>query len=329
MKSIKRNLGFFPTPIVELSRLSKHLNGPQIFMKRDDQSGVACGGNKVRKLEYLIGHALHLGADTLVSGGASQSNHCRQTAAAAAMNGLSCHLALGGSEPQFFEGNLLLDALCGATIHWCGDNRKGETIPQICRHLEQEGKQPYVVPYGGSNHIGALGFVDAISELKTQMEDNSLYFSHILFASSSGGTHAGMMVGARINDLPSQLIGVSIDKEGMEGHSLQEYILDLANDVSSQFTDGEQYGSETLTLINDYTGAGYGVVGQLELEALRLTASLEGIFLDPVYTGRAMGGLIDMIRNGYFKPSDSILFWHTGGTPALFAYGDTLLNRMK
>ena len=327
MKTPKTDLGFFPTPVVELTRLSEHLEGPRIFMKRDDQSGVALGGNKVRKLEYLVGEALDQQADTLVSGGAAQSNHCRQTAAAAAMKGLGCHLALGGEAPEHLEGNLLLNAFFDAKIHWCGELRKGETIPDICNVLVKEGKKPYVVPYGGSNATGALGFVDAVTELKQQFALCHSSLTHIVFASSSGGTHAGLMIGAYLNGLDVDLIGIGIDKEEMEGRPLEQYILDLANEVATCHGIEETFTRDHLDLLMTYIGAGYGVVGHPEQEAIRLTASLEGILLDPVYTGRAMGGLIDLIRKGRFAASDNVLFWHTGGTPALFAYGESLLKK--
>jgi len=161
----RRKLGFFPTPVVALPRLSSRLGGPRLFMKRDDQTGVATGGNKVRKLEFLFGEALASGADCVVTGGAAQSNHCRQTAAAAAMAGLECHLALGGDMPSSYQGNLLLDRLLGARLHWCGSDRKGERIPVICTALRRQGKAPFVIPYGGSNVTGALGFVAAVREL--------------------------------------------------------------------------------------------------------------------------------------------------------------------
>ncbi len=327
MKTPKANLGFFPTPIVALPRLSEYLRGPRIFMKRDDQSGVAFGGNKVRKLEYLVGDALYRQADTLVSGGAAQSNHCRQTAAAAAMTGLTCHLALGGEAPEHLGGNLLLNAFFNAKVHWCGDQRKGEMIPDICNDLVKEGKEPYVVPYGGSNATGALGFVDAMTELNLQLAACHSSLSHIVFASSSGGTHAGLLVGAYLNEMNVDLIGIGIDKEEMEGLALDTYILNLANEVGSRMGVEKTVTRENVSLIMDYIGGGYGVVGRLEKEAILLTASLEGILLDPVYTGRAMGALIDLIRNGRFEPSDSVLFWHTGGTPALFAYGESLLSK--
>jgi len=313
-------LGFFPTPVVEMSRLSALLGGPRIYIKRDDQSGVGLGGNKVRKLEYLIADALSLGADTLVTGGAAQSNHCRQTAAAAAMSGLKCHLALGGEDPGEYQGNLLLDHLFGAELHWCGDYRKGETIPDICDELRRSGNSPYIIPYGGSNPIGATGFVEAMRELAEQQSEDSPPFSHIVFASSSGGTHAGMLVGGSLFQKGCQLLGIGIDKEDMKGNSLGQSILRLADDTAELIGLKSVLRKEDLTLRTDYLGGGYGIVGDPEREAIALSARYEGILLDPVYTGRAMAGLLDMIRKKEITRENTVLFWHTGGTPALFAY---------
>ena len=323
----RQELGFLPTPVMELKRLSAMLSGPRIFMKRDDQTGVAFGGNKVRKLEYLIGEALDLGADTLVTGGAGQSNHCRQTAAAAAMVGIECHLALGGEKPAEISGNLLLDLFFKATIYWCGEQRKGETIPDICELLRSQGKRPYIIPYGGSNRVGAIGFVEAIKELDQQQRDENIDISHLVFASSSGGTHAGMMVGKQLLKKRFELIGIGIDKEEMKGMSLDRYIVSLAHETASHLGLNQEFADSDLDLCLDYLGMGYGVIGHREREAIQLLASLEGVLLDPVYTGRAMGGMIDMIRQGRFSQDDTLLFWHTGGTPALFAYGEKLLAK--
>jgi len=317
-------LGFFPTPLVELSKLSKKLNGPKIFMKRDDNTGLAMGGNKTRKLEFILGDALAHGANTIVTAGAAQSNHCRQTAAAAASLGLECHLVLGGKEPAHVNGNLLLDKIFGCHIHWAGQNRKGEDIPTIVEQLKRDGKTPYVVPYGGSNALGAVAFVEAFAELQAQCKDLRLSFTHIVFASSSGGTHAGLMLGNKIFTSPCQIVGINIDKDEAGDVSFNHTILSLANNAAKLISEDCTFSEADLTLNPDYVGEGYGVVGGLENEAISMIAQTEGILLDPVYTGKAMGGLIGMIRGGQFKPSDRVLFWHTGGAPALFAYSSEL-----
>ncbi|WP_025647111.1 MULTISPECIES: D-cysteine desulfhydrase family protein [unclassified Psychrobacter] len=320
----KASLGYFPTPLIELTRLSKTLGGPNIYMKRDDNTGLALGGNKTRKLKYIIGDALAKGADTVITAGAIQSNHCRQTAGAAASLGLECHLVLGGEEPEQPQGNLLLDKVYGCHIHWAGENRKGEDIPALVAQLKAEGKKPYVIPYGGSNELGAVAFIEAYKELNAQREALKVDFSHIIFASSSGATHAGLMLGNKILQTHSQIVGINIDKGEMDKVPFDEHIVSLANSTAQLIAADYQFTADDLILNSDYVGDGYGVIGELEKEAIALTAQNEGILLDPVYTGRAMGGLIDMIRTGQIKATDNVLFWHTGGAPALFAYADDL-----
>ncbi|ALF60840.1 cysteine desulfhydrase [Psychrobacter urativorans] len=317
-------LGFFPTPLIELTKLSQKLDGPKIFMKRDDNTGLALGGNKTRKLEYIIGDALAQGADTIITAGAAQSNHCRQTAAAAASLGLECHLVLGGQEPNHANGNLLLDKIFGCHIHWAGSNRKGEDIPKIVEQLKKEGKKPYIVPYGGSNERGALAFVEAFRELESQRQSMNISLTHIIFASSSGGTHAGLMLGNKIFNTAYQIVGINIDKGETDKVPFDQYIVALANSTATLIGAEYDFSASDLILNSDYVGEGYGVIGTLENEAIAMTAQTEGILVDPVYTGRAMGGLIDMIRSGKIKKTDSVLFWHTGGAPALFAYADNL-----
>lgn len=320
------SLGFYPTPCVPLMRLSKELGGPQIWMKRDDQTGLALGGNKTRKLEHLLHDALASNADTVITAGAQQSNHCRQTAAACAAVGLKCHLLLGGVEPASFNGNLLLDHLFGATIHFTGAERKGERIARIAEDLEKAGSRPYVIPYGGSNPIGASAFVHAAREVKSQLDELGLSIDRIIFPSSSGGTQAGLIAGARMHGLQSEIIGVAIDKEEAGDEPFAHHILAMANGTNRLFNKSDAFTLRDVVLRDEYTGGGYGVVGRLEREAISLTASLEGILLDPVYTGRAMGALIDIIRRGEIAKSEVVLFWHTGGTPALFPYASELVD---
>jgi D-cysteine desulfhydrase len=291
-------------------------------MKRDDLTGLAFGGNKTRKLEYLIGEAIAEGADAVVTGGAAQSNHCRQTAAAAAACGLACHLALGGEAPEALTGNLLLDSLLGATIHWCGEHRKGEDIPAICDDLRQRGLRPYVIPYGGSNATGAMGFVEAVREVSVQLGAELAGIGHIVFASSSGGTHAGLLVGRKMYGHNFRVTGINIDKGETGETSLADHIEELAGVVAGRLE--LPFPSADVVLLDDYVGEGYGMLGDCEREAISLCARLEGVLLDPVYTGRAMGGMIDLIRKKEIGEDDTVLFWHTGGSPALFAYADEL-----
>ncbi|MBU3004487.1 D-cysteine desulfhydrase family protein [Paraglaciecola arctica] len=318
----KTSLGFFPTPLVELSNLSHFLDGPQIFMKRDDLTGLALGGNKTRKLEYILADALQQGCNTIITAGAAQSNHCRQTAAAAAKLNLECHLLLGGEAPTETQGNLLLDQLFGSRIHWTGSNRKGQDIPRIFSQLQAEGKKPYIVPYGGSNELGALSFIDAVAEL--QQQNTGIEFSHVIFASSSGGTHAGLILGKEIYKQTFDLIGINIDKEANSDLPFEQQITQLVNSTAEKIGLNYQFQPQQLMLNADYVGGGYGVIGQQEKEAISLTAKHEGILLDPVYTARAMSGLIHLVRSGKLTKNDKVLFWHTGGAPSLFAYAQEL-----
>ncbi|HOI30770.1 MAG TPA: D-cysteine desulfhydrase family protein [Melioribacteraceae bacterium] len=314
----RTKLGFFPTPLHELKRITSYFNGPRIFIKRDDLTGLAFGGNKTRKLEYLIADAISNGFDTVITGGAEQSNHCRQTAAAAAASGLDCHLVLGGKDPEKPTGNILIDKLLGVKIHWTGEFRKGEKIPEIAEQLRIAGKRPYIIPYGGSNPIGVYGFIEAMNEIGSQMNDMNIHFDHIVFASSSGGTHAGIVLGNEIYKTGSNLIGIEIDKAEDEGPYIIR-LLKLLNQTSEFTGLNKFFGKQELILKNEYLGDGYGVVGDLERKAIRLLAEKEGILVDPVYTGRTFGGLIDMLEKKIFSRNENILFWHSGGTPSLFA----------
>jgi L-cysteate sulfo-lyase len=327
----RRRLAILPTPLVELPRFAASIaggrGGPRIFMKRDDQTGLATGGNKARKLEFLVGDAIARGCDTLVTGGAAQSNHCRQTAAAAAACGMGCHLALGGEAPERAEGNLLLDMLLGAEIHWSGENRKGEDIPAIAEALRAAKKKPCIIPYGGSTAIGALGFASAAGELASQLAESGIAASRIVFASSSGGTQAGLMVGARLFGLEPELTAVCIDKAADEGVDFADRVLSIANETAALVGLAGSFRAEDVILRREFTGGGYGVVGELERRAISLLARTEGILVDPVYTGRALGALIAMVESGDIRKDESLVFWHTGGTPALFAYEREILAR--
>lgn len=317
--------GNYPTPMVPLRRLSEVLGGPQIWIKRDDLTGLALGGNKTRKIEHLIRDAIAKKADVVLTAGAQQSNHCRQTAAACAVAGLECHLVLGGTKPQIPSGNLLLDHLLKATIHYAGAERKGESLTRLAERLEREGRTPCIIPYGGSNAIGARGFVDAAEELSAQVQERKIELNRIIFPSSSGGTHAGLMVGSRLHGLSAQIIGVAIDKGEAGDKPFDQHITDIANETSTFYSLAKDFSVSDVNLAKGYLGGGYGVVGDMEREAIEMLASLEGVLLDPVYTGRAMGGLIDMIRRREIDSGETVLFWHTGGAPALFSYAADLV----
>jgi L-cysteate sulfo-lyase len=321
------HLADLPTPLEWMNRLSGALGGPQIWIKRDDQTGLATGGNKTRKLELLIAEAMARDADVVLTVGAVQSNHCRQTAAAAARTPLDCVLVLRGEAPprDQWTGNLLLDDLLGARICWSGDADPLDALQAAAEAERSAGRKPYVIPYGGSNPVGAAAYALAFEELWQQIEAWSacqpLHFDRIVFASSSGGTQAGLIVGAKACGYQGQVLGISVDKTG--GH-LRETVSALLAPTAARLALDLDLGPDDVHVNDGYLGGGYAVLTGAEREAVRLVAELEGILLDPVYTGKAMAGLIDMIRRGQIRANETVLFWHTGGTPALFAYADEL-----
>ena len=323
-------LAFLPTPLHPLPRLSGWLQdqgvAAEIWIKRDDQTGLALGGNKTRKLELLLGDALAHGADTLITTGAVQSNHCRQTAAAAAQAGLDCHLVLGGCPPDTPNGNLLLDLLLGATLHWTTRENRINRLHELEMELRNSGRRPYFITYGGSDPVGASGYALALDELRQQVHDNDVELDAIVVASSSGGTQAGLVAGAWQNGWNVPILGISIDAVKAD---LQSTVADLATGTVSHMGGHHAFTADDIHVEDGYLGGGYGVMGELEHKAIKLMAQAEGILLDPVYTGRAFGGLIDILQHDArrLQPPERpgrILFWHTGGAPALFAYTDDL-----
>ena len=302
-----------PTPVEELPRLSKALGGPRILVKRDDQTGLAFGGNKTRKLEFLVAEALEQGAQTLITGGALQSNHCRQTAAAAARYGLDCILVLNGEMPGQPSANLLLDQLFGAQLVTIADRSlRDQTLHNTFDKATVEGRKPYLVTYGGSSPTGALGYAFAMEEFTMQ----NVEADWIVFGTSSGGTHAGLVLGQRIFGFKGKVLGISIDEPE---DWLKTRVSQLASDASEKLGSRIEFTHDDVLASEEYCRAGYGVLTDAEREAVRLFAKHEGLLLDPVYTGRAAGGMIDLIRRGFFKKDETVLFWHTGGQPALFA----------
>jgi D-cysteine desulfhydrase family pyridoxal phosphate-dependent enzyme len=296
-----------PTPIEFLSRLTAHLGGPKVYIKRDDLTGLAFGGNKTRKLEFLIPEALAHGARTLMTAGAIQSNHCRQTAAAAVKFGFNCILVLSGERPSKLSGNLLLDKLFGAEIVWADFTQRDEVLNQTFNAAWQAGKRPYLIPYGGSNPTGAIAYAYAIKELINQQNDNDdiPIMNWIVFPSSSGGTQAGMLVGAKLFGYPGKILGISVDEDEVD---LRKKVSRLATETASLVDDSIRFMPEEILVNSNYIGAGYGILGAQEIEAIQLFARTEGILLDPVYTGRAAAGLIDLIRQNYFHNEDIVLF---------------------
>jgi len=319
------SLGHLPTPLDALPRLAEKLGGPQLFVKRDDQTGLATGGNKTRKLEFLVADALERKADTLITAGAPQSNHARQTAAAAARAGMRCVLVLRGQPPSEHQGNLLLDELLGAQIRWAERNAVPATMEAVAAELRTQGRAPYIIPYGGSNPVGATGYVAAMEELMEQARQMNLRFDRIVFASSSGGTQAGLVVGAKATGYSGQVLGISVDQKRED---LQSLVAALATETAAHLELDLEFSPGDIAVNADYLGAGYGILSEPEREAIRLAAETEGLLLDPVYTGRAFAGMIDLIRKGEIRRDESVLFWHTGGTPALFAYAEELVKHL-
>jgi len=320
-------LALLPTPIQPLPRLSAHLGGPALYIKRDDQTGLATGGNKARKLEYLLAAALESGADCVITAGSTQSNHARQTAAGAAALGLDAHLVLyapGGQPPAQLEGNLLLCHLLGATVHWTDERAPyAATLARVEDSLRAAGHRPYIIPYGGSNALGLMGYVAATREVTAQIESPDWFAVHV-FATSSGGTQAGMLLGAHLAGIPDsvRLLGISVDQPAAAS---APRIAALAADGARLLGLDWTPPVETILVDDGYCGAGYAVVTAREREAILLLARLEGILVDPVYTGRALAGLLDLVQRGAFAREQRVLFWHTGGTAALSAFARDLL----
>jgi D-cysteine desulfhydrase family pyridoxal phosphate-dependent enzyme len=313
MNISRLHLAHLPTPVETLPRLSEALGGPRLLIKRDDLTGLAFGGNKTRKLEFVVAEACDQGAKTLISGGALQSNHCRQTAAAAARFELECILVLTGDMPDQPSANLLLDQLFGAhVVHLSDRKARDEILQQTFDRAAEKGMKPYLVPYGGSSPTGALGYAFAVKEL---MEQN-VHADWIVFATSSGGTQAGLVLGQRVFGYKGKLLGISIDESE---DWLRTHVSELASSASEKLGKRIEFTPADVLANADYCKAGYGVLTEPEREAIHLFARHEGLLLDPVYTGRAAAGMIDLIGKGFFKKDETVLFLHTGGQPALFA----------
>jgi L-cysteate sulfo-lyase len=315
-----------PTPLEHLPRLSRHLGGPEIFIKRDDCTGLASGGNKTRKLEFLLGDALEKGATHLVTQGATQSNHVRQTAAAAAKFGLRCTALLetrvADAAPEYYaNGNVLLDRLfdCALETRPAGLDMNQELVA-VGERLAAAGEKPYLIPGGGSNAIGALGYVACAQEMLMQANERRLRIDHVVHATGSCGTQAGLLAGlmGMNSGIPVLGIGVRAPREKQEAnvHALLEQTwrhLGLPGAPAR----------EAVRANCDYVGAGYGIPTPGMIEAVEMLARLEGILLDPVYSGKGMAGLIDLIRRGEFKKGENLVFVHTGGSAGLFGYRGT------
>ncbi len=312
-----------PTPLEPMPALGKRLGGPDLWIKRDDCTGLGGGGNKTRKLEFLMADALRQGADTIITEGATQSNHARQTAAIAARLGLESHLVLedrtGYDDADYnYNGNVLLDQLYGAHLRKVpADTDMNAAMEELASEVASTGRKPYIVPGGGSNPIGALGYVDAAQELVVQANDRGLRIDHVVHATGSAGTQAGLVTGfaGTRSGIPVLGVGVGAPRDAQE-----ESVFELASETAKYLGIAGSVQRSDVVANCDYVGDGYGLPTEGMREALKLVARTESILLDPVYTGKAMAGLIDLIRSGTFEKGENIVFVHTGGAQALFGY---------
>ena len=316
-------LGHWPTPLEPMNRLRAKLNAPRLFIKRDDCTGLATGGSKTRKLEFLLGEALKQGADTLLTHGAVQSNHVRQTAAAAAIAGLRCEALLEervNNPPNEYEhsGNVFLDTLFDATLHHVpGGTAMDAALEDLATQLRAQNKKPYVISGGGSNPLGSLGYVDCILELQKQCAEMGLRKPHLVHATGSAGTQAGLLAGIHALGLnwPVTGIGVRAPKEAQETR-----VHGLANRTLELLGHSPDLPRAKVVADDGFIGAGYGQPTEGMVEAVQMLARNEGILIDPVYTGKGMAGMIAMLRAGAFGSDEDVIFVHTGGSAALFGY---------
>ena len=321
------SLAHLPTPLEPLTRFSKHLGGPTIWVKRDDCTGLATGGNKTRKLEWVMGAALAEGADTIITVGAMQSNHVRQTAAAACKLGMKCEVLLEHriaepSDSYRTSGNVLLDRLFGAALH---EYPAGTDFPAVMEELAAQiraaGGKPYIVPGGASNKVGALGYVNCVLELLSQANDQGLVIDHLVTATGSAGTQGGLIVGLKAMHSHVPLLGIGV---GAPRDIQEQKVFDLAVETAAYIGAPGVVERDDVIANCDYIGEAYGVPTEAMNDAVLTLARTEGLLFDPVYSGKALAGLIDLVQAGRFSDAKNIVFLHTGGSAALFAYADQL-----
>lgn len=311
------------TPIEKLEHLTKYLHGPTIYIKRDDLTGLPFGGNKTRKLEYLMADALEQNADTIITCGAVQSNHCRLTLAAAIQEGLQCQLVLEERVPNSYDyhangNNLLFNLLKPEKIHIAPYGKNPvDVMGELAQELRLQGRRPYIIPVGGSNAVGDLGYVACANEILEQMAQMQISFDRIFITSGSAGSHAGLLAGMKLSKQDIKIQGIGINRP----QKIQEQaILELANDTLEKLGKKPNITKADVVVNCDYIGEGYSMPTAAMKAAVKLVAEKEAIFLDPTYTGKTMSGLIDFIEKGIIKKHETILFIHTGGTPGLFAH---------
>lgn len=316
----RTRLAALPTPLEAAPRLGSAIGLPRLWIKRDDCSGLAMGGNKARKLEYLMAEAQAQGADVVMTTGGIQSNHARMTAAAACQLGMQSVLFLCDSRPAEEQGNLLLDRLFGAEVRFVPGLTLAEMyarMDEAAAELREQGRRPYIIPVGGSTSLGCLGYVRAVRELAEQAEAAGIHVDAVTVATGSTGTLAGMVLGAHLFMPKTRVLGISVSPKGSLGNARCAGIISEAADrlgMSWRPTAAD------VTVYDDWLGAAYGVPTPEGLEAIRLAARCEGILVDPVYTGKALAGTKGLAERGELRPEDTVVFWHTGGAPALFAF---------
>jgi len=319
-------LAHLPTPLEPLPHLSKALGGPSIWVKRDDCTGLGSGGNKTRKLEFLMAAAREQGADTVITPGAVQSNHASQTAAAAARLGMGCHLLLediaaDADRDYRGSGNILLDRLFDAHLHKFPNGTDLDLAAEsLATELRKTGRAPYFIPVGGSSALGALGYVVCALEIMDQAEEQQLSVDHVVLATGSGGTQAGLLAGLHLQGSDISVLGVCVSRSAEEQ---EKKVAMLCAESLGLLECKRPLTREAVRANGDYVGQGYGLPTRGMIKAVALAASCEGLLLDPVYTGKAMAGLVELVRHGGFKDGDNVVFLHTGGSPTLFAYRST------
>ena len=316
-------LAHLATPLEPLPRLSETLGGPSIWVKRDDCTGLGGGGNKTRKLEFLMAAAREQGADTVITAGAVQSNHARQTAAAAARLSMGCHLLLediaaDADRDYRGSGNMLLDRVFAAQLHHFPNGTDLDlAADSLAAELRETGRIPYVIPVGGSNALGALGYVVCALELLEQAKKQRLSIDHLVLATGSAGTQAGLLAGLHLQKSDISVLGICVSRSAEEQEKM---VRTLCGETLELLECKRALPGEAVRANGDYVGQGYGLPTRGMIKAVALAARCEGLLLDPVYTGKAMAGLVDLVRHGHFEDDDNLVFLHTGGSPALFAY---------
>ena len=327
LESIPRiNHCLLPTPLIPMERLTEHLDKASVFVKRDDLTGMAFGGNKNRKLEFLLADALLKGSHVVLTEGALTSNHCLQTAACCARLGLECELVLSDSIiGEQVTGNILLDQILGVKIHRVKSSTdRKQKMEEIAETIQDEGKVPYIIPTGGSTKLGALGYVLFMKEIAEQSEEMDIVFDYLVFPTGSAGTQAGIVLGKKLYYPEIEAIGIGV------GDGIDEIITEvqkIASEFQEEWSIDLEINEKDIIVLDGYYGQGYGDPSKDMIDVVKLIAQLEGIFLDPVYNGKAMVGLIDLVTREEIPADSNVLFLHSGGGPAIFSYANAFSNK--